>query len=134
MSKWKNLRSRKGYLLLEAVASILIISIGLAIILRSFTYSLRASKIAQEYFVASLLLKDKMWELEEKQRREEGIAVYESTEKIPDTNYTLKTKVSRLADTDPLDLVELSILWQSGKRNEKIETATFMKHKKAALK
>lgn len=130
MLKLQNLRKNKGYLLLEAVASIAIIAIGLAIILRSFTSSLRASKIAQEYFIASSYLKDKIWQLEEEAKREGGLAESETTEEIPNTNYTLETKVTRLSETDALNEVKATISWQIGNRNEKIEAATFLKYYK----
>jgi hypothetical protein len=40
-----NLRNKKGYLLLETVASVAVIAIALVVILRSFASSLRASSI-----------------------------------------------------------------------------------------
>ncbi len=119
----------KGYLLLEAVVSIAVIAIGLAIILRSFTSSLRASKISEEYLVASSLLKDKMWELEEKAGREGGLTESQIIESIPNTNYTLNIVVKRVAESDPLNEVKATILWRSGVRSEKIEVATYLKYR-----
>lgn len=129
MLKLKSLCNKKGYLLLEAIASIAVIAIGLAIILRSFASSLRASKISEEYLVASSILKDKMWELEEKAKREGGLIESETTEQIPNTNYTLENKIKRLNDSDPLNEVKATISWQSGNRNEKIEIVTYLKYK-----
>ncbi len=129
MLKLKSLCNKKGYLLLETVASIAVIAIGLAIILRSFASSLRASKISEEYLVASSILKDKMWELEEKAKREGGLIESETTEQIPNTNYTLESKIKRLNDSDPLNEVKATISWQSGNRNEKIEIVTYLKYK-----
>lgn len=125
----KNSPNNKGYLLLEAVVSIAVIAIGLAIILRSFTSSLRASKISQEYLVASSILEDKMWALEEEARREAGLEEFETTELVPNTKYTLETSVKRISESDSLNEVKAAILWQSGNRNEKIEIATFLKYK-----
>lgn len=133
MLKLKSLCNKKGYLLLETVASIAVIAIGLAIILRSFASSLRASKISEEYLVASSILKDKMWELERKTRPEPegegGLTESETTEQIPNTNYTLENKIKRLNDSDPLNEVKATISWQSGNRNEKIEIVTYLKYK-----
>ncbi|KPK39575.1 MAG: hypothetical protein AMJ78_08295 [Omnitrophica WOR_2 bacterium SM23_29] len=129
MLKLKNLSRNKGYLLLEAIVSIAIIAIGLAIILRSFTSSLRASKISQEYLIASYILKDKIWELEEKANRESGLIESEATEQIPNTNYTLESKIKRITESDPLNEVKATISWQSGNRNEKIEVVTYLKYK-----
>lgn len=129
MLKLKSSRNNKGYLLLEAVASIAVIAIGLAIILRSFSTSLRASKISQEYFIASSLLKNKMWELEEKAGREGGLVESETNEQIPNINYMLGVKVKRLSESESLNEVKATISWQNGKRNEKIEVTTFLRYK-----
>lgn len=132
MLKLKSSRNNKGYLLLEAVASIAVIAIGLAIILRSFSTSLRASKISQEYFIASSLLKNKMWELEEKAGREGGLVESETNEQIPNINYMLGVKVKRLSESESLNEVKATISWQNGKRNEKIEVTTFLRYKGGA--
>ncbi|MFH1779499.1 MAG: type II secretion system protein [Candidatus Omnitrophota bacterium] len=130
MLKLKNFSKSNGYLLLEAIVSIAVIAIGLAIILRSFASSLRASKISEEYLVASSILKDKMWELERKARPEPegegGLTESETTEQIPNSNYILDIKVK---ESDSLNEVKATISWQSGNRNEKIEVVTYLKYK-----
>ena len=98
-------RNSKGYLLLEVVASIAVIAIGLAVILRSFTSSLRASKIAQEYFEASLLVQDAMATLEEQEKLEGGVTVSDTAGQINGTPYNLETKITKIDDGYSLDSV-----------------------------
>ncbi|MDD5072488.1 MAG: type II secretion system protein [Candidatus Omnitrophica bacterium] len=120
-------RNRKGYLLLEVVASIAVIAIGLAVILRSFTSSLRASKIAQEYFKASLLVQDKIAGLEIEEELAGGVAASESSTQISGTPYSLETKITKISDGDTLNQVITIISWTNKERNEKIEIGTYLK-------
>jgi len=122
-------RSRKGYLLLEVVVSIAVVAIGLAVILRSFTSSLRASKIAQEYFDASLALQETLCGFEEKEKLEGGVAAGETAGEVTGTPYSLETKITRIGDLDPLNEVSAVIYWKNRDRNEKIEIGTYLKNK-----
>lgn len=131
MLNLKSCYNNRGYLLLEAVVSVAVIAIGLAIILRSFASSLRASKISQEYFIAALLLNDKLCDLEEKIKIKGGIDNSDAKEeKTPDTKYITKTDVMKLDELDSLADVKTVVSWNSGKRNERIEVDTFMQYKK----
>lgn len=122
-----NRRNRKGYLLLEVLASIAVIAIGLAVILRSFTSSLRASKIAQEYFEASLLVQDAMSSLEEQEKLAGGVSVSDTAGQITGTQYNLDTKITKISDADTLDAVTAVIYWTNKERNERIEIGTYLK-------
>lgn len=129
MLNWKILKRNKGYLLLEAAATIAVIAIGLTVILRSFASSFRASKISQEYFTAASFLKDKMWGLEEKAQREGGLEESTTKEAISDTGYVIEVEVKRLGPSDPLNEVRTVVSWKNGNRDEKMEVATFLKYK-----
>jgi len=113
--------------MLEVVASIAVIAIGLGVILRSFTTSLRASKIAQEYFEASLLVQDAMAVLEEQEKLAGGIIAGGAAGQVTGTQYNLETKVTKITGEDPLDSVTAVISWTNKERNEKIEVGTYLK-------
>ena len=115
--------------MLEVVASIAVVAIGLAVILRSFTSSLRASKIAQEYFDASLVLQETLCGFEEQEKLERGVAAGETTGQIAGTPYNLETRITRIGDSDPLNEVSVIIYWKNRDRNEKIEIGTYLKNK-----
>ncbi|MDP3786863.1 MAG: type II secretion system protein [Candidatus Omnitrophota bacterium] len=136
MLKPKNLRSNKGYLLLEAVASIAVIAIGLAVILRSFTSSLRASKISQEYFIATSLLNDNICDLEGKIKikkgQEELVELYVKEKEGPEDRYSLDINPAEIDGVDSLAKVNAVISWDNGNRKEKIEAGTFLRYKKGA--
>jgi hypothetical protein len=53
----------KGFLLVEAMSSVLIVSVGLIVILTSFTRSIRAMDISEDYFKAGLLIEQKIYEI-----------------------------------------------------------------------
>lgn len=134
MSKLKK-SNNKGYLLVETVASIALIAVVITIVLRSFTYSLRASRISNEYFTASLLVEEELWNLSVKVKQEGGLDESESNHQVTGTNYTVETAIERLGETEQegLVLVRTAILWDSGRRKENIKTATFMRFKEGAI-
>lgn len=53
----------KGFLLLEIMMSVAILSIGLLLVLNSFMRPIRAQELSNDYFKAGLLLEQKMFEL-----------------------------------------------------------------------
>ncbi len=125
----------KGYLLLEAVFSIAVIAIGLAIILRSFASSLRASKISQEYFIVSSLLNDTICELEEKVKlNKTGLDGSEAKngekKKSSGIEYDLDIEIKPLEaeGLDSLASVRSVISWNNGKRKERIQADTFLRY------
>ncbi len=129
---------KKGYLLLEAVVSIAVVAIGLAVILRSFASSLRASKISQEYFIVSSLLNDTMSSLEEKVKLNvksnkpwlDGSEAI-SAEEIESggIKYYLDVEIKPLEGLDYLSSVSAAISWDNGKRKERIRADTFLPYK-----
>ncbi|MFH0771646.1 MAG: hypothetical protein V1933_03405 [Candidatus Omnitrophota bacterium] len=130
MLKLMNLRNKKGYLLLEAVVSIAVVAIALVVILRSFASSLRASKISQEYFSATLFLNNKLCELEQKVRLKGGLNTSDSKEgEIPGTGYKLNVSIEDLGEIENLASVKAVIFWENLRRREKIEVETFMRYK-----
>lgn len=133
-------RRSKGYLLLEAVFSIAVIAIGLAIILRSFASSLRASKVSHEYFIASLLTNDAMCELEEKAKLNEKLkkpgldgseAKTGEEKEASGIKYGLDIEINELEGLDSLASVRSVISWDNGKRKERIQADTFLPYKNA---
>ena len=63
----------KGILLVEALLSILILSVAITASVRSITYSVKAHHTTREYYNALQLLKNKMSELESVPELKEGI-------------------------------------------------------------
>ena len=57
---------RAGFLLLETLFAVLILTTGLTLVIRSFGTSLNALRISNDYTRAMLLMEEKMWDLESK--------------------------------------------------------------------
>lgn len=125
------IKKNKGLLLFEVMLTIIILSVGLTLILRSFYSSLNATKIAQYYTTAALLIEDKMWELEN-----EGVVAVDLDQEgqfsAPDQqfNWYLETKDKEVQEQNgKLNEVKLSVWWQEGKRKGNIFVTTYLGNK-----
>ncbi len=131
---WKFLITRKnknGLLLFEVMLTLVILSIGLTLILHSFSASLNASKIAQDYTVASLLIEDKMWEWE---NTGEIAANLNQEGRFPQPNqkfnWHLETKDKPIQEqSGKLNEVKLTVWWKEGRRKGSISATTSLKNK-----
>jgi type II secretory pathway pseudopilin PulG len=135
-----NKTRKKGYLMLEAVVSIAVVAIGLAVILRSFAASLRASKVSHEYFVVTSLLNDAMSDLEERVKLNEKLnkpgldgSEAKSGEIMESSGikYALDIEIEPLEGLDYLASVRSAIYWDNGKRKERIQADTFLRYESA---
>lgn len=131
---WKFLIIRKnksGILLFEVMLTLVILAIGLTLILHSFSASLNASKIAQDYTVASLLIEDKMWEMEN--AGAVGSNLTEEGQFLPPYqkfNWRLQTKDKPVQDeTGKLNEVKLTVRWKEGRRKGSASATTYLKNK-----
>ena len=64
---WKS--KNKGFLLLEVMLAVTILSVGLVMVARSYAASLCAVKVSQDLLVANLLLEEKIWQKQEEKLR-----------------------------------------------------------------
>lgn len=123
-------RSRnKGYLMLEVVASIAVIAVGLVMILRSFSYSLRASKTAQEYFEAINIAEQELCAIEEEEKIEGGVVTSESSGQAEDKPFLMRSKISRISDDNGLNEASVAASWQNKHRDESIVVGTYVKNR-----
>lgn len=79
----------KGFTLIEAMFTVIILSIGLIGILRAYSVSLDALDIGQQSIEATFLLKEKMSEIEGRAIEEGGLSAGISQEQFKDefSNY-----------------------------------------------
>ena len=124
-------RNKKGILLFEVMLTVIILSVGLTLILRSFSTSLNAAKSAQHYTTATLLIEDKMWELENEgaidaDLNEEG----QFPEPHQGFNWQLETKDKPIqGQTGKLNEVRLTVFFQEGKRKGSTFITTYLPNK-----
>ncbi|NOX97529.1 MAG: hypothetical protein GXO98_05650 [Nitrospirae bacterium] len=127
-------KNRDGFLLFEAILSVAILSFGLVLVLHSFTGSLKAARISQNYMRAVLLLEAKMTELEWKGSLDSGISEGKFSQKNERFAWKIEaTPVEEISGEDEekkrveLNKVHLTVSWSEGKKVERIELTTYLK-------
>lgn len=112
----------KGFLLMEVMVSIAILSIGFVLILNSFTRSIKALKLSEDYFKAGLLLEEKIYEISNS-NLEPGSTngVFTS----PDSRFSWNLDVLEIEEVN-LNEVSLEISWNQGNKRHGMSLATYL--------
>ncbi len=100
------LNNHRGFLLLEAAVSVVVLAVGLTLTLRSFNTSIMALKNIRDYQEAAFLLEEKLFQIESgavKAEQSEGKFDAEDKER-----FSWKVEVSALEDA-PLDKVKVTV-------------------------
>ena len=116
------LKRRGGFLLLEVLVSITVISVGLVYIVRSFSSSSRAIETAAYYLKAVSLIEERLWDLEAQKGVERG---RDSGRFESDERYSWKTKIEEAEDL-PVNTVGIEIEWDGPIRRQRISLKTCM--------
>ena len=120
--------NKKGSFLIEALLTIVIMSIGLTFIIQSFLSSFRASAQVADYAIATILLENKISNLSQigliaDNLDEEDIFL----KPFDDFRYHLKTKnINDEGKSGFLNLVDLEIVWFSGKKKHSTALTTYL--------
>lgn len=123
MSLIGNRRSNKGFLLLEIVISVAILTAGLLLVLNSFVRSIGAIELSRDYFKASLLGEEKMYELQNAQLTEGS-----SGGVFPDFNSEFSWRLSaKKIEENALKEADLEIYWQQGAKRKNISILTYLR-------
>lgn len=118
------LKSNRGFLLFEVAIAIVILSVGMTFVLRSFNSAIASVKGLQGYTTAMFLLGQKMFDLEDKGIKKCGT---EGDFGIDYPGFSWKLDSVLLEDA-PLDKVQLSVMWHTPNSTRKFSAATFLKH------
>jgi len=115
--------NNKGFLLLEVMVSVAILSIGLVFVLGSFMSSIRAMSLSEDYFKASLLLEDKLYEVYNTELKERSLS-----DEFDDfgKRFSWHLDVEKLEDF-PLFQVGLKILWDKRTRQHELSLITYFR-------
>jgi type II secretory pathway pseudopilin PulG len=115
-------KNRAGFLLLEVLVSITVISVGLVYIIRSFSSSSRAIETAAHFLQSVSFIEEKLWDLEAMNGIERGrdSGVFER-----DDRYSWKTEVEE-AEEIPINLVNLKVEWDGPRRRQRVSLETYM--------
>jgi len=120
---------KKGFLLFEVMVSIVIISIGILFITRLFSSSTDSIKRSLDVFKVSLLLEEKMWELEEKGKipREKSSGDFKEHE-----GYAWEIEAEPLEDENSfelspkLNIVRLRAFKEKDRKSTEYSLATYL--------
>ncbi|MEE8359413.1 MAG: prepilin-type N-terminal cleavage/methylation domain-containing protein [Candidatus Omnitrophota bacterium] len=115
-------KRRGGFLLLEVLVSITVISVGLVYIIRSFSNSSRAIETAAYYLKAISLIEERLWDLEAQKGVERG---RDSGRFESDARYSWKTKIEEAEDL-PVNSVGIEVEWDGLTRKQRVSLKTCM--------
>jgi len=118
-------RKNKGFLLLEVMVSIGILSIGLVLVLGSFMRSIRAMELSEDYFRAGLLLEAKIYEVLNSDI-EEGLSEGVFTDF--GNRFSWNSNVENLEEEGFEDISEvtLEVSWDQGNKKQSIPVSTYI--------
>lgn len=116
------MNNNKGFLLLEVMVSVAILSTGLVLILNSFIRSIRAIDLSEDYFRAGLLFEEKIYEVYNSEI-EEG----SSNGVFPnfDNRFSWYLDIVKLQE-DSLRELNLEISWNQGNKQQSMSVATYL--------
>ena len=112
----KEIEKKQGMLLLEVIVAMLVLSVGLTMMMRSFSISIKAARVVQNYFYAVVRVENLVWDLEENYVSLQGEG------KRSDMYGEYQTAVDSF-DLSPQALKKstVEVYWQEGKRREGVK-------------
>ena len=121
-------RNDRGYLLLEVILAVAILSLGLVMLLRSFAAPLRAVKVSENHLTAALLLEQKTEELQT------GCTLHSEAESgtFPGYSGRFKWRIEtspyrdRSLDGDRLSQVRVTVSWREGETERSIHLTSLV--------
>jgi len=119
-------RAVGGFMLLEVILSIFVVTVGVVFVIGSFMTSIKAHKASKIYLDALYLIEEKMWEYEESGKIEEGEDSGEF-EDYADAEWDIEAK--KLEEDLPLNKTTLGITLKKGDKERRFEVATYLYNK-----
>ena len=116
---------RRGFLLLEVVVSLVIITAGLLFVARSYSSSKEAFQRSGEIFETSLLIEKSFWEYEERGEIVEGETSGDFKDK---DGYSWQISAKRFEGSG-LNIVESEVFKEKDPLRTKYSVSTYLKNK-----
>ena len=123
-SRFNDPIDHSGFLLLETLFAVLILTVGLTLVVRSFGSSINALRVTADYTKAMLLLEEKMWDLESKGSISPGISfgVFESY----DAKFQWEVNAIAVSKYDLCE-VTVAVLWKNKGKRRDLSLVTYLK-------
>ena len=118
-------RKNKGFLLLEVMVSITVLSIGLVLVLSSFMRSIRAIEISEDYFRAGLLLEEKIYEVLNSDI-EEGLSEGVFADFGNRFSWNLSIENLEQEGFENISEVSLEVSWDQRNKRQSIPVSTYI--------
>jgi len=120
-------KKRKGSLLLEALLSIVILSVSITLIIQAMTASLRAMRVISEYGEGLVLLENKMTEVIKGYMLGENLNIAETSISSDEKyQYTFEIDPRDEEGLGDLDAVNLNISWKTGRKESNVTLETYL--------
>lgn len=123
----------RGFTLIEIMLAVVILSFGLVLVLRSFATALDGITRSENVKAASYLLEEKMEEIKEKAKEEDGIKRGASSGQftvLTPRRCEWSLEVVPSGVDEDLNEVKLEISWQEGKSKRSLFGTTYLENKK----
>lgn len=120
-----NGKSLAGFMLLEVILSIFVISVGIVFVISSFITSIKAFKVSKLYLDALYRIEEKMWGYEERGEIEEGS---DSGEFEDYKNAEWNIEAEEIEDY-PLNKVTLNVTLKEDSRKREFKLVTYLYNK-----
>lgn len=123
--------NNKGTILIEALLSVVILSVSITMIIQSMTASLRATEYGVQYTEGLILAENKIFDLMQEGFIGSGLEVENDFEEpFNNYQYEVATDISELVDDDSLNELNLKISWKNGSRANVFHVSTILFNQK----
>lgn len=124
-------KKNKGFLLVEVLITVVILSVGLTLIARSLMTGIRSLEVIKQYTTGYSLLEEKLWDIERKYFIEAGLKIEEDfPEPFQDFKYNLETEnIKDNEEKGMLNKVLFSVDWPTKNYRREIPVSTYLFNK-----
>ena len=122
--------NENGSLLVEALLSVVILSVSITLIIQSMASSLRATVYNGEYTNALFLMENKLFDIVRKEKLDARmIGERQFDAPFEKYQYSLTTEPVTETEDSHISNINVGISWQTGRRDNHIEVDTFALNK-----
>lgn len=128
MQKLRNaLFCRKGFTLIEIMATVAILSFGILAIFESFFISMDAFGYYANYLNAHWWINEKIWELEDRLMETEYLMIKDEGGSFNtlNKNFRWSTSVNPIDEENGVYKLDVSVYWHEGKRERFVYRGTY---------